>query len=121
LWDWRGAPRLPHWIVAGIQRQRHNVIQRPLEPGVRDAASLGEVIRKQKGKRTFTFAIVLELSSQNLNLRKWLRSGGLDPDRDVRTVVIPSALVHETFRAGHLDGYCVAEPWNSAAVLDGSG
>lgn len=89
--------------------------------GVRDAASLGEFIRKLKGKRTFTFAVVLELSSQNLNLRKWLRSGGLDPDRDVRTVVIPSALVHDTFRAGHLDGYCVAEPWNSAAALDGSG
>jgi ABC-type nitrate/sulfonate/bicarbonate transport system substrate-binding protein len=89
--------------------------------GVRDAATLAEVIRKLKGKRTFTFGVVLELSSQNLNLRKWLRSGGLDPDRDVRTVVVPSALVHGTFRAGHLDGYCVAEPWNSAAVLEGSG
>jgi ABC-type nitrate/sulfonate/bicarbonate transport system substrate-binding protein len=89
--------------------------------GVRDAASLGAVIRGLKGKRTFTFGVVLELSSQNLNLRKWMRAGGLDPDVDVRTVVIPSALVHDTFRAGHLDGYCVAEPWNSAAALDGSG
>jgi ABC-type nitrate/sulfonate/bicarbonate transport system substrate-binding protein len=89
--------------------------------GVRDAASLCEVIGKLRGKRTFTFGVVLELSSQNLNLRKWLRAGGLDPDRDVRTVVIPSSLVHDTFRAGHLDGYCVAEPWNSAAALDGSG
>ena len=89
--------------------------------GVRDAASLCEVIGKLRGQRTFTFGVVLELSSQNLNLRKWLRAGGLDPDRDVRTVVIPSSLVHDTFRAGHLDGYCVAEPWNSAAALDGSG
>ncbi|HEY2081844.1 MAG TPA: CmpA/NrtA family ABC transporter substrate-binding protein, partial [Verrucomicrobiae bacterium] len=89
--------------------------------GVRDAASLGEAIRRHKGKRAFTFGVVLELSSQNFNLRKWLRAGGIDPDRDVRTVVIPSALVYETFRAGHLDGYCVAEPWNSAAALDGTG
>jgi ABC-type nitrate/sulfonate/bicarbonate transport system substrate-binding protein len=89
--------------------------------GVRDAATLAEVILKLKGKRTFTFGVVLELSSQNLNLRKWLHSGGLNPDRDVRTVVVPSALVHDTFRAGHLDGYCVAEPWNSAAAFDGSG
>ncbi|HEX4266198.1 MAG TPA: CmpA/NrtA family ABC transporter substrate-binding protein [Verrucomicrobiae bacterium] len=89
--------------------------------GVRDATTLAEVIRKLKGKRTFTFGVVLELSSQNLNLRKWLCAGGLDPDRDVRTVVVPSALVHDTFRAGHLDGYCVAEPWNSAAAMDGSG
>jgi hypothetical protein len=89
--------------------------------GARDAASLGNIIRQHKGKRTFTFACVLELSSQNFNLRKWLCSGGIDPDRDVRVAVIPSALVFDTFLAGHLDGYCVAEPWNSAAALSGSG
>jgi len=89
--------------------------------GARDAVSLGKIIHEKKGKRIFTFGVVLELSSQNFNLRKWLRSGGVDPDRDVRVAVIPSALVYDTFRAGHLDGYCVAEPWNSAAALEGSG
>jgi ABC-type nitrate/sulfonate/bicarbonate transport system substrate-binding protein len=89
--------------------------------GVRDAASLGDVIRKQRGRRVFTFGVVLELSSQNYNLRKWLVSGGIDPDRDVRVAVIPSALVYDTFRGGHLDGYCVAEPWNSAAALNHTG
>lgn len=89
--------------------------------GVRDAASLGRVIREHKGRRNFTFGVVQELSSQNLNLCKWLRSGGIDPDRDVRIVVIPSALMFDMFRAGHLDGYCVAEPWNSAAAMSGTG
>ncbi len=89
--------------------------------GVRDAASLGRVVREHKGCRVFMFAVVLDLSSQNYNLRKWLRSGSIDPDRDVRIIVIPSALVYETYRAGHLDGYCVAEPWNSAASLGGTG
>jgi two-component system, oxyanion-binding sensor len=89
--------------------------------GVRDASSLGEIIREHAGKRTFTFGVVLELSSQNYNLRKWLLAGGIDPDRDVRVAVIPSALVYDTYRAGHLDGYCVAEPWNSAAVMEGKG
>ncbi len=89
--------------------------------GVRDARSLGRVIREHKGSRIFIFAVVLDLSSQNYNLRKWLCSGGIDPDRDVRIMVIPSALVYETYQAGHLDGYCVAEPWNSAASLSGTG
>ena len=89
--------------------------------GVRDAGSLGGVIRKHKGSRIFTFAVVLDVSSQNFILRKWLRSGGIDPDLDVRVMVIPSNLVYETYRAGHLDGYCVAEPWNSAASLNGTG
>jgi hypothetical protein len=56
-----------------------------------------------------------------LNLRKWLRSGGIDPDNDVRVVVIPSALTHAMMQAGHLDGYCVAEPWNTVAAMDGTG
>jgi ABC-type nitrate/sulfonate/bicarbonate transport system substrate-binding protein len=89
--------------------------------GVRDVKSLGGVIRKLKGSRIFMFAVVLDLSSQNYILRKWLRSGGIDPDLDVRVIVIPSNLVFETYRAGHLDGYCVAEPWNSAASLSGTG
>ncbi|HEX4118995.1 MAG TPA: CmpA/NrtA family ABC transporter substrate-binding protein [Verrucomicrobiae bacterium] len=89
--------------------------------GVRDAASLGRVIRQHKGSRVFVFAVVLGLSSQNYNLRQWLRSGGIDPDLDVRVIVIPSALVYETYQGGHLDGYCVAEPWNSAASLSGNG
>ncbi len=91
------------------------------ELGVRDANSLGCVVRKHKGARVFMFAVVLDLSSQNYCLCKWLRSGGIDPNLDVRVIVIPSALVYETYRAGHLDGYCVAEPWNSAASLSGNG
>jgi len=91
------------------------------DQGVRDAASLGKVIQEHKGRRHFTFGVVQELSSQNWNLRKWLRSGGIDPDHDVRVVVIPSALMHATMRAGHLQGYCVAEPWNSTAAMDGTG
>ncbi len=91
------------------------------EMGARDAVSLGRIIRQQKEARVFNFGVVLQVSPQNWNLRKWLRTGGVDPDKDVRTVIIPSALVYEMFLAGHLDGYCVSEPWNSAAALSGKG
>ncbi len=83
------------------------------ELGVRDAASLKQVIERERGTRTFVFATVLELSSQNYLLRKWLRSGGIDPERDVRLMVVPSRLVHENLEQSYIDGYCVAEPWNS--------
>ncbi len=89
--------------------------------GARDATSLGRVIAEHKGRRTFTFGVVLELSSQNLNLRSWLRSGGINPDHDVQVAVVPSALIFENCREGYLDGYCVAEPWNSLAALSGVG
>lgn len=89
--------------------------------GVRDAATLRKVIDADRGHRTYSFGAVLELSTQNYNLRRWLRSGGIDPDRDVRIPIIPSPVIHRGMLDGHIDGYCVAEPWNSVAVESGAG
>lgn len=89
--------------------------------GVRDATTAGEVIRNRKGVRKFIFGIVLELSTQHFLLRQWLRSAGVNPETDVHIVVIPSGLLYESFSKGFLDGYCVAEPWNSAAVKNQTG
>ncbi len=91
------------------------------ERGVRDAVTLREVIEADRGRRTYSFGAVLEFSTQNYNLRRWLRDGGIDPDRDVRIPIIPSPVIHRGLLEGHLDGYCVAEPWNSMAVEAGAG
>ena len=91
------------------------------ELGARDAATTGEVIRTKKGTRTFVFGIVLEFSTQHYLLRQWLISAGLNPETDVHIIVIPSGLIYENFSKGFLDGYCVAEPWNSAAVKNQTG
>jgi ABC-type nitrate/sulfonate/bicarbonate transport system substrate-binding protein len=91
------------------------------ELGAHDAASTGELIRNRKGTRSFVFGVVLELSTQHHLLRQWLRSAGVNLETDVHIVVIPSALIYENFSKGFLDGYCVAEPWNSAAVKNRTG
>ncbi len=91
------------------------------EKGVRDAASLGEVIKRERGHRTFQFGAVFQLSSQNQQLRAWLKSGGIDPDRDVRIQIVPSPVIHRGLTEGYLDGYCVAEPWNSIVSQAGTG
>ena len=91
------------------------------EKGVRDAASLKALIDAERNRRIFSFGAVLELSSQNYLLRRWLERAGIDPDRDVRIPIVPSPLIHRGMLDGHLDGYCAAEPWNSIAIQDGSG
>ncbi|MEM1018972.1 MAG: CmpA/NrtA family ABC transporter substrate-binding protein [Sphingomonadales bacterium] len=63
-----------------------------------------------------TFAMVYPFSCHNYELRYWLAAAGIDPDRDVRIVVIPPSLIAESMRAGQIDGFCVGEPWNSLAV-----
>jgi ABC-type nitrate/sulfonate/bicarbonate transport system substrate-binding protein len=89
--------------------------------GATDAASLRAVVEAHRGRRRFTFAGVLVYSSQHYLMRDWLRSGGIDPDRDVDLVVVPPPLVADCMEQGHLDGYCVAEPWSSVGLLRGVG
>jgi ABC-type nitrate/sulfonate/bicarbonate transport system substrate-binding protein len=87
--------------------------------GVRDATGLRKLI--QSSTRRLTMAMVSSFSSHNLMLRKWLRSGGIDPDKDLRIVPLPPTQVASSLKAGLVDGFCVGEPWNSQAVEDGTG
>ena len=89
--------------------------------GVRDAGTLRPHIDHHRGRRILTFGVVFPFSSHNYLLRKWLADGGIDPDNDVRIVVVPAPLMFENLKSGHLDGYCVGEPWNTVAVRAGIG
>jgi two-component system, oxyanion-binding sensor len=86
------------------------------EAGVTDAASLRREVLRRRGERHLTLGIVDRYSTHNLLLRSWLRAGRLDPDKDVRIVVVPPAQMFRNLFAGTIDGYCVGEPWNSLAV-----
>ncbi len=72
--------------------------------------------RRDAGKPILTFAVVYPFSSHNYLLRYWLDSNGIDPDRDVRLVVIPPPMLVDAMREAQIDGFCVGEPWSSVAV-----
>jgi len=89
--------------------------------------ALGEALRnvvrarERANKQPFTFAMVYPFSAHNYELRYWLAASGIDPDRDVRLLVIPPPLLVDAMREGQIDGFCVGEPWNSVAVSVGVG
>lgn len=89
--------------------------------GVRDGATLRELVLQTRRERTFTFGVVYPHSSHHFLLRGWLASAGIDPDRDVRIVVVPPPQMVANLKARHLDGFCVGEPWNSVASKARSG
>jgi ABC-type nitrate/sulfonate/bicarbonate transport system substrate-binding protein len=74
------------------------------------------VAREKAGRPALTFAMVYPFSSHNYLLRYWLAAVGIDPDQDVRLVVLPPPLLVDAMREGQIDGFCVGEPWNSVAV-----
>ncbi|MBX5460206.1 MAG: ABC transporter substrate-binding protein [Steroidobacteraceae bacterium] len=77
--------------------------------------------RASAGAPPLTFGMVYPFSCHHYELRYWLAAVGVDPDRDVRLVVIPPPYLADSMRAGQLDGFCVGEPWNSVAVQAGIG
>ena len=76
---------------------------------------------RQSNGSPLTFAMVFPYSTHNYELRYWMASGGIDPDRDVRLVVVPPAQMVSQLEKGIIDGYCVGEPWNTLAVEAGLG
>ncbi len=82
------------------------------------ARALGRVVaaRKAAGEEPLTFAAVYTFSTHHYLIRHFLAAGGIDPDRDVRLVVIPPPFMAESLRNGLIHGFSVGSPWNSVAV-----
>jgi ABC-type nitrate/sulfonate/bicarbonate transport system substrate-binding protein len=107
-------------LALNLQGNAITLSRRLWEKGVRDARTFRLVVRSEAPRKP-ALAIVSPFSSHHLLMREWLRSTGLDPDRDVRITILPPPLVAENMRAGQIDGFCSGEPWNSAAALSGEG
>ncbi len=82
------------------------------------AKALAQVIgeRRAKGRDPLTLGMVFAFSSHTYLLRHWLRLGGIDPEHDVRLVVIPPSYMVDSLRKGLVHGFCVGSPWNGIAV-----
>jgi two-component system, oxyanion-binding sensor len=117
-----GLESVPCRVVTGLVLSVHgNAItlsERLRSAGVHDAATLREEARRRSGERKLTLGVVFWQSSHHVLLRHWLKSGGIDPDRDVRIVVVPPAQMFRNLAAGTIDGYCAGEPWNTLAVRE---
>uniref|UniRef100_Q07S66 Putative nitrate transporter component, NrtA n=1 Tax=Rhodopseudomonas palustris (strain BisA53) TaxID=316055 RepID=Q07S66_RHOP5 len=87
------------------------------------AQALAQVIaaRKRSGDEPLTFGMTFPFSTHNYDLRFWMAAGGIDPDEDVRLVVLPPPFMVESLASKHLDGFCVGAPWNSVAIDLGIG
>jgi ABC-type nitrate/sulfonate/bicarbonate transport system substrate-binding protein len=87
------------------------------------AHALARVVgaRKQKGQEPLTFGMTFPFSTHNYHLRFWMAAGGVDPDEDVRLVVLPPPYMVESLQNKHVDAFCVGAPWNSVAVDLGIG
>jgi NitT/TauT family transport system ATP-binding protein len=87
------------------------------------ALALSRVVaaRRKSGAEPLTFGMTFPFSTHNYQLRFWMAAGGVDPDEDVRMVVLPPPYMVDSLANGHVDAFCVGAPWNSVAVDLGVG
>jgi NitT/TauT family transport system ATP-binding protein len=94
----------------------------PLDP-MATAQALSRVVatRRKRSAEPLTFGMTFPFSTHNYQLRFWMAAGGVDPDEDVRLVVLPPPYMVDSLANGHVDAFCVGAPWNSVAVDLGVG
>lgn len=82
-----------------------------------NALALALVVKTMKanGEPPLTLGMTYPFSSHNYEFRYWLAAGGIDPDADVRLVVVPPPMTSDALAAGAIDGFCVGAPWNMVA------
>ncbi|NJL63917.1 MAG: ABC transporter substrate-binding protein [Methylacidiphilales bacterium] len=87
------------------------------QQGVHCLADLKDALQADEN-HNHVLGVVHPASMQNLLMRYWLASGGIDPDEDVSLTVIPPPQMVAALKSGAIDGYCVGGPWNTRAVND---
>jgi two-component system, oxyanion-binding sensor len=125
LGDDRFAEPLVSVMSLGSGGNGITLSSRLVESGVNSASALAQHIkagsRGKENKRKLVLGHVFNCSMHHYLLRDWLAGGGIDPDQDVCLRVVPPPLMADQLYHGHLDGFCVGEPWNTVAAAGGYG
>ncbi|MCJ8168837.1 CmpA/NrtA family ABC transporter substrate-binding protein [Atopomonas sediminilitoris] len=109
--------------MAVLMNLNHNgqaitLSKRLLDAGVHDGASLAAYIRQHPPLR---LAQTFPTGTHALWLNFYLGSLGIDPRRDVESVVIPPAQMVDYLARGDIDGFCAGEPWGAHAIAEQAG
>ena len=89
------------------------------DKGAVDGPSLVKLIAREK--REYTFAQTFPTGTHAMWLNYWLAAHGISPMQDVKSIVVPPPQMVANMRIGNMDGFCVGEPWNQRAIMDGIG
>jgi nitrate/nitrite transport system substrate-binding protein len=87
-----------------------------------DAKPLKEAFAKKKAAgKEVKCAMTFPGGTHDMWIRYWLAAGGIDPDKDVSTIVVPPPQMVANMKVGNMDAFCVGEPWNEQLVNQGIG
>jgi len=71
---------------------------------------------KKSGGAAINAAMTFPGGTHDLWMRYWLSAGGIDPNQNINTIVVPPAQMVANMRVGSMDTFCVCEPWNQQLI-----
>ncbi|KQT71322.1 bicarbonate-binding protein [Methylobacterium sp. Leaf465] len=87
-----------------------------------DAKVFKAAIEKKKAAgKSVKAAMTFPGGTHDLWIRYWMAAGGIDPDKDIETIVVPPPQMVANMKVGTMDCFCVGEPWNAQLVQQGLG
>jgi nitrate/nitrite transport system substrate-binding protein len=87
-----------------------------------DTAPFKAALEKKKASgKAIKAAMTFPGGTHDLWIRYWLAAGGIDPDKDIETIVVPPPQMVANMKVGTMDCFCVGEPWNAQLVNQGIG
>jgi nitrate/nitrite transport system substrate-binding protein len=83
-----------------------------LEVGL-DARPFKAALEKKKAAgKPVKAAMTFPGGTHDCWIRYWLAAAGIDPDKDIETIVVPPPQMVANMKVGTMDCFCVCEPWN---------
>lgn len=87
-----------------------------LKLGTDSAPFKAALAKKKASGKAINAAMTFPGGTHDLWIRYWLAAGGIDPVKDVSTIVVPPAQMVANMKVGSMDTFCVCEPWNEQLI-----
>jgi nitrate/nitrite transport system substrate-binding protein len=83
----------------------------------KDSSPLKAAFERKKAQgKELTAAMTFPGGTHDLWIRYWLAAGGIDPDTEIKVIVVPPPQMVANMKVGNMDCFCVGEPWNEQLV-----
>ena len=89
------------------------------DKGAVDGPSLAKYMAANT--REYTFAGTFPTGTHAMWMHYWLAAAGINPISQAKLITVPPPQMVANMRVGNMDGFCVGEPWNHRAIMDGIG
>ncbi|MGB5135334.1 MAG: CmpA/NrtA family ABC transporter substrate-binding protein [Prochlorococcaceae cyanobacterium] len=118
--------KVPMYVLAQLNSQANGIaVSNTLKNEALglDLTAKADAIKSfpQREQRKFRAASTFPNANQDLWIRYWLAAGGLDPDKDIELLTVPSTETLQGMRNGTMDAFSTGDPWPFRIVSDDIG